>query len=147
MVTEHVADRHSLRRRVSENGLFAKGREHRARHVDFAIRNLHRTHLTRARSRVSLEFGGGVRATNPREFSDGRVTQVNGKIHVLLINKDPSAAYAVTVSPNGATARGTARVFDYGKDSPSIRTSSKQVRGASFAIRLAPYSITTVQLP
>ena len=75
------------------------------------------------------------------------VKQVNGKIHVLLINKDPSAAYAVTVSLNGATARGAARVFEYGKDTPSIRRSSKQVRGSSFAIRLAAYSITTVQLP
>jgi alpha-L-arabinofuranosidase len=75
------------------------------------------------------------------------VKQVNGKIHVLLINKDPSAAYSVSVSLSGASARGNARVFSYGKDTPSIQSSSKQVRGSSFAIRLAPYSVTTVQLP
>jgi len=88
----------------------------------------------------------GVSSSTPL-VSIHAVKQVNGKIHVLLINKDPSAAYAASVSLNGATVRGNARVFNYGKDTPSIQASSKQVRGSSFAIRLAPYSITAVQLP
>jgi len=75
------------------------------------------------------------------------VKQVNGKIHVLLINKDPSQAYTVSVSLNGAAVHGLARVFSYGKDTPAIQTGSKRVQGASFAIKVAPYSMTTVQLP
>jgi hypothetical protein len=75
------------------------------------------------------------------------VKQVDGKIHVLLINKDPSEAYDVSVSLNGASAFGLARVFSYGKSDASIQTSSKRVAGSSFAIKLAPYSMTTVQLP
>ncbi|HYQ00559.1 MAG TPA: hypothetical protein VER96_17900 [Polyangiaceae bacterium] len=75
------------------------------------------------------------------------VKQANGKIHVLLINKSPSDAYDVSVSLNGASPRGVAKVFSYGKDDTSIRRSSKSVRGSSFAVNLAPYSLTTVQLP
>ena len=66
---------------------------------------------------------------------------------MLLINKHPSAAYDVAVSLNGATLRGVARVFSYGKHDASIQASSKGVRGGSFAVKLAPYSMTTVQLP
>jgi hypothetical protein len=75
------------------------------------------------------------------------VKQVDGKVHVLLINKSPSQAYGVTVSLSGASARGIARVFSYGKQDASIQTSSKRVQGSSFAINVAPYSMTTVQLP
>jgi hypothetical protein len=75
------------------------------------------------------------------------VKQKDGKIRVLLINKDPSEAYNVSVSLNGAWVQGVARLFSYGKDTPSIQTSSKRVRGSSFAIGVAPYSMTTVQLP
>ena len=73
--------------------------------------------------------------------------QVNGKIHVLLINKNPSEAYTVSVSLNGASAHGVARVFSYGKADAAIQKSSLRVRGSSFAVRVAPYSMTTVQLP
>jgi len=73
--------------------------------------------------------------------------QVNGKIHVLLINKNPSDAYTVSVSLNGASSHGVARVFSYGKADASIQRSSLRVRGSSFAIQVAPYSMTTVQLP
>ena len=73
--------------------------------------------------------------------------QADGKIHVLLINKDRSAAYTVSVALSGASVRGVARVSSYGKDDASIQTSSKRVQGSSFAIQVAPYSMTTVQLP
>jgi len=75
------------------------------------------------------------------------VKRVDGKINLLLINKDPSQAYSISVSLNGASVRGIARVFSYGKDDASIQTSSKRVQGSSFAIKVAPYSMTTVQLP
>src|SRR6478609_3693314 len=75
------------------------------------------------------------------------VKQANGKVHVLLINKSPSDAYDVSVSLNGASPRGVAKVFSYGKDDTTIARSSKSVRGSSFAIKLSPYSLTTIQLP
>lgn len=75
------------------------------------------------------------------------VKQGDGKVHVLLINKDPAQAYTVSVSLNGASLRGVAQVFSYGKDDTAIRSSSKRVQGASFSIRIAPYTMTTVQLP
>jgi hypothetical protein len=73
--------------------------------------------------------------------------QRDRKVHVLLINKDPAHAYTVTVSLNGASPRGMARVFSYGMSDTAIRSTSKRVQGSSFAIRVAPYSMTTVQLP
>jgi len=73
--------------------------------------------------------------------------QVDGTINVLLINKHPEQAYTVAVTLNGASVHGSARVFSYGKESPSIRASSKRVRGSSFAIQVAPYSMTAVELP
>jgi hypothetical protein len=75
------------------------------------------------------------------------VKQRDGKVHVLLINKDPSLAHMVTVSLNGGSTRGLARVFSYGKRDTAIRSTSKRVQGSSFRIRVAPYSMTTVQLP
>jgi len=75
------------------------------------------------------------------------VKQVNGKIHVLLINKSPSEAFSVSVSLNGASTRGVAQVFSYGKETAAIRKSSLRVQGSAFAIRVSPYSMTTVQLP
>jgi hypothetical protein len=75
------------------------------------------------------------------------VKQRDGKVHVLLINKDPARAYTVTVSLDGASSRGMARLFSYGKDDIAIRATWKRVHGSSFAIRVAPYSMMTVQLP
>jgi len=73
--------------------------------------------------------------------------QLDGKVHVLLINKNPVAAYSVSVALNGDSASGLARLFSYGKQSTSIQTSTKRVHGSSFAIEVAPYSMISVQLP
>jgi hypothetical protein len=75
------------------------------------------------------------------------VKQVNGKIHVLLINKSPSESYTVSVALKKASVHGIARVFSYGQHDAAIQTSSKRVHGSSFAMRISPYSMTTVQLP
>jgi hypothetical protein len=75
------------------------------------------------------------------------VKQADGRLHVLLINKDPTQAHDVSVELNGASPRGVAQVFTYGKDDTAIRSTSKRVQGSSFSIRIAPYSMTTVQLP
>jgi len=75
------------------------------------------------------------------------VKQANGKVNILLINKNPSDAYAVSVSLHGASSNGNALVFSYGRADSSIQRSSKRVRGSSFAISVPPYSMTTIQLP
>ncbi len=75
------------------------------------------------------------------------VKQANGKIAVLLINTDPNNSYNVPVSLSGATSSGTATVYTYGKNSTSISSSSLSVSGSSFTVSVAPYSLTTVDLP
>lgn len=75
------------------------------------------------------------------------VKQVNGKTHVLLINKDASATRTVSVSLNGDRVHGLAKVTSYGMGQTSLETSLKRVHGASFSITLPPYSMSTVQLP
>ena len=75
------------------------------------------------------------------------VKQVNGKVHVLLLNKSPSEAFTVSVSLKRASFHGLARTFSYGKNDTSIQRGSMRVQGSSFPIKVAPYSMTTVQLP
>jgi alpha-L-arabinofuranosidase len=75
------------------------------------------------------------------------VRQQDGKINVMLINKDPGTSYSVTVLLSGASVHGWASVYRYGKDSTSITGSRKQVRGSSFTVTVNPYSLTTVKLP
>jgi len=92
------------------------------------------TQLLRATSSTPLV---SIHATKQRDKS----------VNVLLINKDPTQAYTVTVSLEGAWTHGLARVFSYGKGDAVIRSSSKRVHGSSFPVRVAPYSMTTIQLP
>jgi hypothetical protein len=75
------------------------------------------------------------------------VKQANGDVNVLLVNKDPSVSYTVTVSLQGARAHGRARVSTYGSQSSSISSSIKLVEGSSFPITIGPYSLTTIELP
>ena len=75
------------------------------------------------------------------------VKQANGKLAVLLINTDPNNSYSVRVTLNGATSTGNATVFTYGKNSTSISSSSLAVSGSAFTVSVAPYALTTVDLP
>lgn len=75
------------------------------------------------------------------------VKQLDGRVNVMLINKDPSIEQSVNVSLGCSRARGIARVFTYGQNDAAIRRRTMPVRGSSFAITLEPYSITTVRLP
>jgi len=74
------------------------------------------------------------------------VKSENGGVNVLLINKDPSAAYTVSVALKGCST-GVAAVYAYGPGDTSIQKSSLRVRGSSFSLTLRPYSLTTVALP
>jgi hypothetical protein len=69
-----------------------------------------------------------------------------GNVNVLLVNKDPANSYAVTVSLQGARGWGVGDVFTYGENSSSIEQSATRVSRSSFAITLAPYSLTTVRV-
>ena len=71
----------------------------------------------------------------------------DGTIGVMLVNKDPSVRYSVTVSLAGASAHGWASVHRYGPGSPSITGSRAPVRGSTFTITAEPYSLTTVGFP
>jgi alpha-L-arabinofuranosidase len=75
------------------------------------------------------------------------VRQKNNKVNVLLVNKDPSVQYSVTVSLSGAKAEGMASIYRYGTSSTAIDGSRTQVHGSTFTVSVAPYSLTTVALP
>lgn len=75
------------------------------------------------------------------------VRQGDGSINVMLVNKDPSLAYNVSVSLADASVHGRANVYRYGKGSTAISRTHTQVRGSAFNITVDPYSLTTVRLP
>src|SRR5262249_44557663 len=75
------------------------------------------------------------------------VQQRNGHLALMLINKDPSTTYNVTVSLNGCGAWGKATVYTYGQNSTAITSSTQWVSGSTFTISIAPYSTNTVVLP
>ena len=70
------------------------------------------------------------------------VKQADGRLAVLLINKDPNNSYTVSLALNGYTARSSARVYSYGENSTSITST----RSSSSSVTIAPYSLTTVVL-
>ena len=75
------------------------------------------------------------------------IRQCDGSVNVMLINKDPGVTYGVTVSVPSVFLHGVATVMSYGMNSSSIATSHKSLRGASFALAIKPYSLTTIKLP
>lgn len=70
------------------------------------------------------------------------VRQANGKLAVLLDNKDPNNSYTVSLGINGYSASSTATIYSYGKNSTGITSSS----GSATSVTVAPYSLTTLVL-
>ncbi|GCF10467.1 cellulose binding domain-containing protein [Dictyobacter arantiisoli] len=70
------------------------------------------------------------------------IKQANGKLAVMLINKDPNNSYTVSLGLNGYSAAASATVYTYGENSSSITSAT----GSSSSVTLAPYSLTTVIL-
>ncbi len=68
------------------------------------------------------------------------VKQANGKLAVLLINKDPNNSYTVSLGLTGYTASATTTVYAYGTNGGGITSTS----GSSSSVTIAPYSLTTV---
>jgi hypothetical protein len=70
------------------------------------------------------------------------VRQANGKLAILLDNKDPNNSYTVSLGISGYTAASTATIYSYGENSTGITSSS----GSATSVTLAPYSLTTLVL-
>lgn len=70
------------------------------------------------------------------------VRQANGKLAVLLDNKDPNNSYTVSLGINGYSANATATIYSYGENSTGITSSS----GSASSVTVAPYSLTTLIL-
>jgi hypothetical protein len=75
------------------------------------------------------------------------VRERDGHVNVMVVNKDPSVRYSVSVSLTGASSHGWASVYRYGMNSASITRTRKQVHGSTFAVTVDPYSLTTIKLP
>ncbi len=70
------------------------------------------------------------------------VKQANGNLAVLLVNKDPSNSYTVSLGLNGYSANSAATIYTYGTSGGGITSTT----GSSSSITIAPYSLTTVVL-
>ncbi len=70
------------------------------------------------------------------------VRQANGKLAVLLVNKDPSNSYTVSLGLNGYSANSAATIYTYGTNGGGITSTT----GSSSSVTVAPYSLTTVVL-
>lgn len=89
--------------------------------------------------------GGGTllgTSSNQSLISSHAVELPDGSMNVLLINKDPSNSYQVSLSYNGYSAASTASTTVYGDGATSITSGSS----ASGSVTLAPYSITMLHL-
>lgn len=75
------------------------------------------------------------------------VRTADGHVNVLLVNKDPASAYAITISVKGAPLVGLANVFSYGPSDTEVDRSLVRGAHASVVTTVQPYSVTTLQLP
>lgn len=70
------------------------------------------------------------------------VKQANGKLAVMLINKDPNNSYTVSLGLNGYSANPTATIYSYEVGSSAITSTT----GSASSVTIPPYSLTTVVL-
>lgn len=81
-------------------------------------------------------------SSNQNLVATHAVKQANGDLAVLLVNKDPSNSYTVSLALNGYSAGSSATVYTYGENSSSITSTS----GSSSSVTIAPYSLTLLVL-
>ncbi len=99
-------------------------------------------------SYLDQPFGAVVGTTSTNSLvSVHAVRQFDGRLVVMVINKDPSTTYAVTTALQGLRVHGFARLHEYGQGSTGVSSSGQFMNGSSFTISAAPYSVTTVELP
>ncbi|HEY3994065.1 MAG TPA: cellulose binding domain-containing protein, partial [Ktedonobacteraceae bacterium] len=86
------------------------------------------THLGKAGdTMISTSSGNGL-------ISVHAVKQANGHLAIMLINKDPSVTYDVTVSLTGYSTSGITTVYRYGENSTAITASEQPVNGSTLTI-------------
>jgi hypothetical protein len=74
------------------------------------------------------------------------VKQANGNLALLLINKDPSNSYTVSVSLLNFTPAGGGTAYSFKEGSGSISSSALSGIGSGFKTTVTPYSLTTLVL-
>jgi hypothetical protein len=74
------------------------------------------------------------------------VAQANGQLALLLINKDPANKVTANLSISGYSPASNATTYTYGKTSSTIGAGTISGAGSSFAVTVAPYSLTTIVL-
>jgi hypothetical protein len=85
-------------------------------------------------------------SSNQNLVATHAVKQANGDLAVLLINKDPSNSYSVSLALNGYTAGQGGTMYTYGENSSSITPVAIDPSGSLPIVFVAPYSMTTLVL-
>jgi hypothetical protein len=91
-----------------------------------------------------LSGGGTLLGTSSSQslVSSHAVEASNGSLNVLLVNKDPSNTYQVSLAYSGYTPAASGTTAVYGRAATSITSGTS----SSSSISLAPYSITVLHL-
>jgi len=74
------------------------------------------------------------------------VKQQNGRLAILLINKDPSTNYNVSFSLPGYHHASTAAIYSYGKSGNGIQQTQDPAFGNTLSEDIPPYSLVTIVL-
>ena len=74
------------------------------------------------------------------------VKQQDGRLAILLINKDPSTNYNVSFSLPGYLSVSTASLYSYGKSSTALQEIQDPAFGHTLSENIPPYSLVTVVL-
>jgi hypothetical protein len=74
------------------------------------------------------------------------VKQQDGRLAILLINKDPSTNYNVSFSLPGHRPASTASLYLYGKSSPALQETQDPAFGKTLSEDIPPYSLVTLVL-
>lgn len=81
-------------------------------------------------------------SSNQSLVASHAVRQADGKLAVMLVNKDPNNSYTISFASSGYFFGPNATIYTYGQTSSSITSTT----ASSSGITIAPYSLTTVIL-
>ncbi|HLW01364.1 MAG TPA: cellulose-binding protein [Ktedonobacterales bacterium] len=74
------------------------------------------------------------------------VKQQDGRLAILLINKDPSTNYNVSFALPGYHSASTATIYSYGKSGNAIQQTPDPAFGSTLSEDIPPYSLVTIVL-
>jgi hypothetical protein len=91
-----------------------------------------------------LSGGGTMVGTSSSQplVSAHAVEASNGSLNLMLVNKDPSTTYQVSLAYNGYSPASSGTTAVYGRAATSITTGTS----SSSSVSLAPYSVTVLHL-